>query len=774
LTLSPSDLEILGAKLKSTQNLKSLSLSVQESVTKDIAMGLEQGVLKNRSLRELALRMLNVGPGAVQVLVAAAAKNPCLTSLDLSYTTLPKPQTQDTDSILHRPELLELSGLMNPLLSLKELNLHCCALPAPEFEAIADCLSRTPSYMVRLDLSGNAISEHSALQLAAALKTNTSLISLRLRDCSLGDSGINALAQFLLSNTFVSHINIASNNIGPLGAAALAEGIAKSTSLGHLNISHNPLFHPGLRPILESVSKSDSLRELNMSFCQFEAASWSLLAQSINTWSKLWKMNLSGNMQFKYHVTSPHSTVTKAHTISGPPNSAESSSPTLSSLILSEAPVSTSPIRKVTAAKRAAIYDQAQYVKSLEELCSALQVNCCLSNLDLSHNLIGDVGCKSLETLLASNQALVELKLKRCGITMKGVGALFAGVKANQGSSLSFVDITGNEADGLGPLGDLIIRARQLKSLAWRPVRTHPIVQKRPHAEFTCICPIPVTQEVWVACTDGHVHFWPVSDEDNIDDDMHCVDVHSKPVPLTRRRINAMVACKSTVWTLTDESTIVVISQSKPHHLSYLTMPSDNSSERLCMQIVDIDNQIAVLGGGSGDISLWKTAAGEECMIARRVLGAGFPVVAVASTPTLILAGLVMPGRHSSIVVVLDHALEELYRQEVSTSTLCSMTCFGNLVVTTFQDNTIKLWHCDSREMGLTRSYSHVPAQSIQNLHFYFASSSPKHRNIWLWNPSTLTPVCILDTAVPVKSIALSDSHMAVLTEDEQVSLWIN
>ena len=699
---------------------------------------------------------MDVGPGAVAVLVAAACKNPCLTALDLSLTAMSGSKSQDNYSL--RSETAELVGLMTPLLSLKYLNLNYCSLPSIEFDAIATSLS-IPSNLLRMELSGNVITEASAAKLAEALKQNTTLTSLLLHNCSLGDSGAAALAAFLPYNTSVSHLSISSNNIGPVGASALSVGAAQSTSLGHLNVSHNPLTHSGLQILIESVSKSDSLREINMAFCQFEAASWSLLAQSINTWSKLWKLNLSGNMQFKPHLSNPPAS-------SSPKAASQAELPSPSD--------SASPIRKITAAKRAAVYDQALYVKSLEELCSALQVNCCVSSLDLSHNQIGDTGCKALESLLSSNQALVDVKLKRCGITMKGIGFIYAGVNSNPGSSLSFVDITGNEADGLGPLGDLLIRTRQSKKLAWRPMRSHPIVQQKPHAEFTCVCPVPLTEEVWVACTDGHVHFWPVSDDDNIDDAMHFVDVHSKSVPLTRRRINAMVACKSTVWTLTDESTVVVISQSKPHRIHSIPMPADTSSERLCMHVVDESNQIAVLGGGSGDISLWNTASGEENMIARRLLGAGFPVVAVTSTPTLILAGLVMPGRHSSIVVVLDHALEELYRQEVSTSALCSMTCFGSQIITSFQDNTIKLWHCDSREMGFIRCCSHVPAHSIEKLHLYFASSSPKHRNIWFWNPTTLTPICILDTPLPVKSISLAGSYMAVLTEDEQVGLWVN
>jgi Ran GTPase-activating protein (RanGAP) involved in mRNA processing and transport len=805
LVLRASDLTNLSSKLRQTPHLKSLSIAIQEAITIEAGRELEHGILKNRSLRHLTLKLLEVQHGVLNLLVSASVRNPCLLTLDLSQTPFPSvaivPQSQ-----------AELFGLKSPMVNLRKLNLNRCHLSELELGAIAEFLSQTSSSLTYLDISGNHISPKSAAAMASSMKKNNSLTTLRMRDCGLGDSGINELSKFLSINTCIDHLNISSNDIGPEGAKSLAQGIEQNKSVGHLNASHNPFLPAGLEHILEAISKNDSLRELDLGFCAFGRSTWSILAQSINTWSKLWKLNISGNMQYRTPAfaalcssfassslsssspsspSSPRATsssflsvpiqgfVSMDLSISPPPPSFDSMLAISSDLATSPSSSSNdilragSPLRSTVAAKRAAMNDQAEYVKSLEELCSALQVNSSVSILDLSHNPFGDLGCKVLGSLLASNQTLVELKLKRCGISMKGMSLISAGVTDNIASALSFVDSTGNEADGLGSLGDSILRNRRDKLLAWRPVRSHPIVQTKPHAEFTSLCPVPSIEEIWVACSDGHVHFWPVSDVDNVDDVMHYVDVHSKPVPVTRRRINGMITCKSTVWVLTDESTIIVISQSKPHRISYLPSTADTLSERLCMCIVDHDNQIAVLGGGSGDISLWKTSAGEESMITRKVLGAGFPVVAVASTPNLILAGLVMPGRHSSIVVILDHALEELYRQEVGTEPLSSMSCFGNMVITAFQNNSVRLWHCDSREMALARSYAHIPTQSIQPMQSFYISSSLKRSNMCIWNPSTLTPVCILDTPQPIKSIAISGPYMAILTEDEQLGLWV-
>ena len=796
LCVSNEELLALSAKLKKVQHLKHLSIAIQDTLTVELAQNLEHGILKNRSVKHLKLAIQALSPGVLKLLVSASARNPCLLALDLSQTSFP---CLETTSLASDPSSLELSGLAFPALNLKRLNLSRCKLPEAEFGAIASCLARPTSSLSYLDISGNCISVNAALMLSKALVANTALVTLKIRDCALGDAGVEAFASCLTINATLDHLNISSNGIGPIGAKALAQGIEQNKSLGKLNLSHNPLFHSGLQTIIEAISKGDNLREVDFGFTQFEAATWSLLAQSINTWSKLWKINLSGNMHYRkpQPLSSPTLSTSSNNKLTASTSSDGTSSDSNDSVYLSpvtstEMLRATSPLRRVTAAKRAALIDQSEYAKSLEELCSALQVNSQVSALDLSHNPLGDIGCKVLGSLLSMNGSLVDLKLKRCEITMKGVESVSLAVSSNPASSLSFVDLTGNEADSLGTLGMSILQKRKQKSLAWRTIRSHPIVQSRPHAEFTSLCPVPATHEVWVACTDGHVHFWPVTDFDNYDDVMSYVDVHPQDVPVTRRRINAMVACKASVWVLTDQSSVVVISQSKPHRITYLvpnnSLQNDQASasnnacltigsERLCMSIVDQDNQIAVIGGGSGDISLWRTAMGEEAMITRKVLGSGFPIVSVVATRTLIIAGLVMPGRHSSICVVMDHALEEIYRQEVGTSTLSNISCFGNLVITAFEDGTTRLWHCDAREMVLVRSSSHIPPTSIQSLPNpspFFISASTKTKNLCIWNPTSLTPVCILDTPLPVKALALSGPYMAIITEDEHVSLWMN
>lgn len=739
LTLDSSELELLSVYVRGSRFLKSLSLTVRDRVSRQLAESLQSGLMKNRSLKEITMKLMPTGAGVLKMLVEAIAKNPCVISLTLSHTLFPPPDTSGSDPLTSKSAEPELLSLALPSINLRFLRVAGCKLSSAELSVISTCLARGTCSLTLLELSGNPIPVSNTTLLVAALQANTLLTTLKLSHCRLGDDGAILLSSIFPQNTTLSHLNISANEIGPKGAKSLALGFDKSSSLGHLNLSHNPIQYEGFADIFTTLANKDLIRELNLAFCSFDAQSWTLLAEKLNTCTRLWKLDVSGNMTFKL-----------------PPPSATTSSPSLD-------PSPLVPTQRANA----------PLLKALEELCSALQVNSSISILDLSHNAIGDSGCKTLSGLLSTNQTLVDLKLRRCSITSYGVSHLADSI--GEGSGLSFVDTTGNEAEGLGHLEVSLIRNRRKRCLAWRPVSQHPIVQTKPHAEFTCVCPVPSAEEIWVACTDGHVHFWPVADDDNVDDVMHYVDVHTKATPVTRRRINGMVPTRSTVWVLTDESTIVVISQQKPRRISYLPM-KDIASERLCMDIVDPANQIAVVGGGSGDISMWKTAAGEEAMVARKVLGAGLPVVAVCVTPQLILAGLVMPGRHSSIVVVMDHSMDELYRKEVGSASLIGLAFFnGTQVITTFEGGSSKLWHCDSREMALIRTENHVPITTMQTVadQALFLSSSTKRSNLCLWNPSTLNPICTIDTPLPVKTFAMSNTYLALLTEDEQVSFWM-
>ena len=77
--------------------------------------------------------------------------------------------------------------------------------PDPRLEAVLGRLRSNDTGLVALDLSGSPADDGDflALALAAALVGNTTLASLQLRSCGIGDLGLRSLARLLSGNTAI-------------------------------------------------------------------------------------------------------------------------------------------------------------------------------------------------------------------------------------------------------------------------------------------------------------------------------------------------------------------------------------------------------------------------------------------------------------------------------------------------------------------------------------------------------------------------------------------
>mmetsp|Transcript_16638 Transcript_16638/g.29123 ORF Transcript_16638/g.29123 Transcript_16638/m.29123 type:complete len:261 (-) Transcript_16638:134-916(-) len=91
-----------------------------------------------------------------------------------------------------------------------------------------------------LDLTKNASfcmkSVENCIALANALKANTVIKSLVLKECEVVDEGIAALAEALTENHTIEELDVSANKITTRGAIALAEGMAKNRGVKTLNM----------------------------------------------------------------------------------------------------------------------------------------------------------------------------------------------------------------------------------------------------------------------------------------------------------------------------------------------------------------------------------------------------------------------------------------------------------------------------------------------------------------------------------------------------------
>ena len=64
-------------------------------------------------------------------------------------------------------------------------------------------------------------------------------------------------------------------------------------------------------------------------------------------------------------------------------------------------------------------------------LAAALTNNHSLAELDISYNILGDIGASAFGDMVRNNTALTTLQLNRCGITSEGCVQLAAGLTEN-------------------------------------------------------------------------------------------------------------------------------------------------------------------------------------------------------------------------------------------------------------------------------------------------------------------------------------------------------
>ncbi|KAG0345399.1 hypothetical protein BG005_001315, partial [Podila minutissima] len=104
--------------------------------------------------------------------------------------------------------------------------------------ALAEAL-KTNSTLTTLGLRNNSIGENGTRALAEALKTNSTLTTLGLRNNSIGENGTRALAEALKTNSTLTTLGLRNNSIGENGTQALAEALRTNSTLTTLDLENN-------------------------------------------------------------------------------------------------------------------------------------------------------------------------------------------------------------------------------------------------------------------------------------------------------------------------------------------------------------------------------------------------------------------------------------------------------------------------------------------------------------------------------------------------------
>jgi len=149
--------------------------------------------------------------------------------------------------------------------SLKQLNIARTGIAAEGFQALGPLLANSPT-LEDLVLSGN-ICDASGVEGAFSngLQSNTTLKSLYIAACRLGDQGVKALCDGpLKGHTSLQHVSLSYNRLESSVVASINAALATNKVLQYLDLSGNSLGKEGAQALAQGLKGTKTLQKLSV------------------------------------------------------------------------------------------------------------------------------------------------------------------------------------------------------------------------------------------------------------------------------------------------------------------------------------------------------------------------------------------------------------------------------------------------------------------------------------------------------------------------------
>ncbi|XP_078504491.1 NACHT, LRR and PYD domains-containing protein 3-like [Lissotriton helveticus] len=264
-------------------------------------------------VRELSLSWCGITGASCAALVTALRSSRSLLTLDLSDKKLGDSEVSlICDSLKHpdtRLQKIRLKGITGASCaalaaflcsnhSLLELDLRDNYLGDAGATLLCDALKHPDTRLQKINLSLCWITGASCAALAAALRTNHSLLDLDLRNNHLGDAGASLICDSLMhTDTRLQKICLRGCWITAASCAALATALRSNSSLLELDLGHNKLGDAGVSLICDALKHPDTrLQKISLQLCEITGASSAALATALRSNRSLLELGLSRNV----------------------------------------------------------------------------------------------------------------------------------------------------------------------------------------------------------------------------------------------------------------------------------------------------------------------------------------------------------------------------------------------------------------------------------------------------------------------------------------------
>lgn len=318
------------------------------------------------------------------------------------------------------------------------------------------------SDIVKLDFSGNQISNKNFTPLSNLISNLNFLLVLNLSDNKINDSCCKQLFQGLEHNKVINHLNLSKNEISSEGIIFANRFLSSTTSLQTLNFEQNILGANGIGFLSEFLENNTSIRSLNIGYNGIQEEGVKKIKGTLQKNTKIISLFIGGNYICDNGIKELIDILKEGSKISYlflETNNISSKGaeyitkiamfhPFIMSLNLKNNNLNDEGVIQIFKS----LQHESKLVsldltnnnltyKSIQVIASSLEKNKTLGSLILNKNKIGKEGCKYIAQLIEKNNSLINLSLVKCEIE-KGIDIILE--KLGHNKKISVIDFSRN------------------------------------------------------------------------------------------------------------------------------------------------------------------------------------------------------------------------------------------------------------------------------------------------------------------------------------------